>query len=48
MILHGLEEAKRTVEILTKQAIELLKEMDIEDSSAFLEQLLKSLVYRKK
>lgn len=46
--LHGLEEAKRTVEVLTKQAIELLKEMDTEDSSVFLEQLLKSLVYRKK
>ena len=39
---------KRQVEVLTKQAIELLKEMDTEDSSVFLEQLLKSLVYRKK
>lgn len=44
----GIDKAKEMVEALTDEAIALLSEIKTDKKDDFLEELLKSLVYRKK
>ena len=44
--LRGLEESKRQVELLSEEAVEILKQ--IPGDSLFLEELIYSLIHREK